>query len=136
MKKIPKYHDLIWGTKIGGFGKKIPIFSFPHHSCHRNYIEYKCLVRQSKSWLIISFRQFWAKNNFFLDFLSFFWCQKFKNLKIGSLLASDNSEPKIIFDYILDFLSIFWCNLKVGSLFVLDNSEPKISFRFFFLLKM
>ena len=57
------------------------------------------------------------------------WCQKFKNLKVGSLFASDNSEPKIIFEfYFLIFLSFFWCHLKVGSLFGVDNFEPIIIF--------
>ena len=37
------------------------------------------------------------------------WCQKFKNLKVGSLFASDNSEPKIIFEFffLIPYLSIF-----------------------------
>ena len=56
------------------------------------------------------------------------WCQKFKNLKVGLLFASDNSEPKIIFEFFSRFFIIFWCNLKVSSLFVLDNSDPKIIF--------
>ena len=57
------------------------------------------------------------------------WCQKFKNLKVGSLFASDNSEPKIIFElYFLIFCHFFWCHLKLGSLFGEDNFEPKIVF--------
>ena len=61
-------------------------------------------------------------------------CQKFKNLKVDSLFASDNSEPKLIFRFFFSifFVVIFWCNLKVSSLFVSDDSDPKIIFRFFF----
>ena len=72
-----------------------------------------CIITVDNSDPIIFFE-------FFLDFLSFFWC----NLKVGSLFAG----PKIIF---LDFCHFFWCNLKVGSLFVPENSDPKIIFRFF-----
>ena len=62
------------------------------------------------------------------------WCQKFKNLKIGSLFASYNSDPKIIFAFFfLIFGQFFWCRLKVGSLFGADNFEPKIIFLIFFL---
>ena len=61
------------------------------------------------------------------------WCQKFKNLKVGSLFASDNSEPKITIEFFfLVFCQHFWCHLKVGSLFASDNSEPKIIFLDFF----
>ena len=40
------------------------------------------------------------------------WCQKFKNLKVGSLFALDNSEPKIIF---LVFFSSIFCHFLVLS---------------------
>ena len=57
------------------------------------------------------------------------WCQKFKNLKVGSLFASDNSELKIIFEFcFLIFCQFFWFHLKVGLLFGADNFEPKIIF--------
>ena len=55
------------------------------------------------------------------DFCQFFWF----NIKVGSLFASDNSEPKVI------FCQIFWCNLKVGSLFGSNNSKPKVIFLHF-----
>ena len=57
-----------------------------------------------------------------------------RNLKVGSLFVSDNSEPKITFRLFYRFFVFFccWCNQKVDSLFVSDNSEPKIIFRFFF----
>ena len=43
------------------------------------------------------------------------WCQKFKNLKVGSLFASDNSEPKIIFEfYFLIFCHFFGVILKLA----------------------
>ena len=61
--------------------------------------------------------------------MSISWCI----LKVGSLFASDNSEPKIIFEFFsLIFCQFFWCHLKVGSLFGADNSEPKIIFDLFF----
>ena len=44
MKKFPKYHDLRWGTKCGSFWKKIPIFSFPNHLGHRNYVKHKYVL--------------------------------------------------------------------------------------------
>ena len=55
---------------------------------------------------------------FFLDFLSFFWYYP----KVGS----DNSEPKIIFDFFLDFSSIFLVS-KIQK-----SSDPKINFSIFF----
>ena len=55
-----------------------------------------------------------------------------KNPKVGSLFASDSSEPKMIFRFFSIFLSIFWCNAKVGLLFASDNSDSKIIFNFFF----
>ena len=63
------------------------------------------------------------------------WCQKFKNLKVGSLFASDNSKPKIIFEFFfLIFCQFFWCHRKVGSLFGADNFEPKIVLANIFLV--
>ena len=63
------------------------------------------------------------------------WCQTFKNLKVGSLFASDNSEQKIIFEFFfLIICQFFWCYPKVDSLFASDNSEPKIIFLDFFII--
>ena len=56
---------------------------------------------------------------FFLDFLSFFGIYP----KVGS----DNSEPKIIFDFFLDFSSIFLVS-KIQK-----SSDPKINYFDFFL---
>ena len=75
-----------------------------------------CIIAVDNSDRIIFFE-------FFLDFLSFFWC----NLKVGSLFAG----PKIIFLDFCQFFGVIGCNLKVGSLFVSENSDPKIIFRFF-----
>ena len=67
--------------------------------------------------------------------LSFFWVQKFKNLKVGSLFVSNNSDPQIIFlFFFLDFCQFFCFYLKVGSLFVLDNSDPKMFISRFFVI--
>ena len=41
------------------------------------------------------------------------WCKKFKNLKVGSLFASDNSELEIIFEFFfLIFCQFFGVILK------------------------
>ena len=61
------------------------------------------------------------------------WCQKFKNLKVGSLFASDNSKPKIILELFFLIFCNFFCHLKVGSLFGADNFEQKIILLDFFL---
>ena len=53
---------------------------------------------------------------FFLDFLSFFWYYP----KVGSLFGSDNSEPKIIFDFFLDFFGVK--NSKIFRQFLPKNS--------------
>ena len=53
-------------------------------------------------------------------------------LKVGSLFATDNSDPKIIFSiFLLNFCQLFWCNLKVSSLFASDNFDSKYFFDFF-----
>ena len=53
--------------------------------------------------------------DFFLDFLSFFWCYP----KVGSLFVLENSDPKIIIvvqiNKVLNFFTRFFV-----------NSEPKI----------
>ena len=53
------------------------------------------------------------------------WCQKFKNLKVGSLFASDNSEPKIIFElfFLIPYVNFFGVILKLAHYI-----EPKIIF--------